>query len=311
MSNQTIQNPSQPLVLALGTFDGVHLGHQALVAQAASLAKKLRARLAVFTFTDLPGKLLNRPTARLCSIEEQERLLLRAGADRVDRVEFTPAFASLTPEDFFSFLQERYPLVGLAAGFNYTFGKFGAGSAQTLQELGRERGIAVEIAEPVLFGAEPISSTRIRARISEGDMPGAAALLGRPYTLSGRVVAHRQVGRKLGFPTANIEPGDLLLPLDGVYASTVTLENAAYAAVTNVGTNPTFGQGERTVETYILNEQLSLYTKKISVSLHRRLRAETAFASPQELSEQIGRDVEAAKKLFVSDRKGVYNAKGL
>ena len=298
-------------VLALGMFDGVHVGNQALVRQAVQAARALDAQTVAFTFTDAPGKLLHLPVTSLSTPDQRTRWLKEAGADRVDMVDFTRAFADLSPEGFLDYLQDRYDVAGLAAGFNYTFGKFGAGTARTLKELGERHGFQVFIAEPVLLDGEPVSSTRIRTLVNEGQMERAGALLGRPYTLSGPVVSARRIGHRLGYPTANVEAGEQLLPPDGVYATYALADGVAYPAVTNVGRNPTVAGKQRTVETYILNEELSLYGTDLSVSFLSRLREERTFPTLEALSEQIGRDVQTAKKLFDSAKKTVYNQQGL
>lgn len=308
MSEQMKQHRS---VLALGMFDGVHVGHQALVRQAVQAARALDAQTVAFTFTDAPGKLLHLPVTSLSTPDQRTRWLKEAGADRVDMVDFTRAFADLSPEGFLDYLQDRYDVAGLAAGFNYTFGKFGAGTARTLKELGERHGFQVFIAEPVLLDGEPVSSTRIRTLVNEGQMERAGALLGRPYTLSGPVVSARRIGHRLGYPTANVEAGEQLLPPDGVYATYALADGVAYPAVTNVGRNPTVAGKQRTVETYILNEELSLYGTDLSVSFLSRLREERTFPTLEALSEQIGRDVQTAKKLFDSAKKTVYNQQGL
>ena len=298
-------------VLALGMFDGVHLGHRALIRQAAQAAKSLDAQTVAFTFTDAPGKLLHLPVTSLSTPEQRRAWLTETGADRVDMVDFTQAFADLSPEAFVDYLQERYRIAALAAGFNYTFGKYGAGTAKTLRELGEAHGFQVLIADPVLVDAEPVSSTRIRTLVSEGRMGEARDLLGRPYTLTGTVMANRRIGRRLGYPTANLEAGEQLLPPDGVYATFAEVEGVSRPAVTNVGRNPTVEGKRRTVETYLLNEDMSLYGTELSVAFLARLREEETFPSLEALSRQIGRDVEAAKKVFDSEKKTVYNPQGL
>lgn len=308
MSEQRIQPKA---VLALGMFDGVHVGHQALLRQAAEAARAFCAQTVAFTFTDAPGKLLRLPVIPLSTPEERTRWLREAGADRVDMVDFTQSFADLSPEGFVGYLQDRYDIAALAAGFNYTFGKFGAGTAETLRGLGEEHGFQVFIADPVLVDGAPVSSTRIRACIGGGDMEAAEALLGRPYTLTGPVVSARRIGHTLGYPTANLGTGEQLLPPDGVYATLALVDGAAYPAVTNVGKNPTVAGRQRTVETYLLDEDLSLYGAKLSVAFLSRLREERTFATLDALAQQIGRDVAAAKKLFVSRKKTVYNPKCL
>ena len=308
MSEQTIRPNS---VLALGMFDGVHVGHQALLSQAARAARALQAQVVAFTFTDAPGKLLHRPGTILSAPRQRTAWLQAAGADRVDMVDFTQDFADLSPEDFVRYLLDRYDVAALAAGFNYTFGKYGAGTAETLRELGAKHGFQVIIAEPVVADGESVSSTRIRALIARGDMEAARRLLGRPYTLIGPVVSARHIGRTLGYPTANLATGEQLLPPDGVYATCALADGGIHPAVTNVGKNPTVAGKRRTVETYILNESMALYGAELSVAFLARLREERTFTSLDSLSEQIGRDVQAAKKLFDSEKKTVYNLKGL
>ena len=308
MNEQTKKSRS---VLALGMFDGVHLGHRALIRQAAEAARRLGAEAVAFTFTDAPGKLLHLPVISLSTPAQRVSWLKEAGADRVDMVDFTQSFADLSPEGFLAYLRERYDVAALAAGFNYTFGRYGAGTAETLKQLGAEHGFPVLIAEPVLLDGEPVSSTRIRARISEGAMEAAEALLGRPYTLTGSVVSARHLGHTLGYPTANLETGEQLLPRDGVYATYAVLDGAACPAVTNVGRNPTVAGLRRTVETFILDGAPSLYGAELSVAFLSRIREERSFPSLEALSRQIGEDVKTAKKLFDSEKKTVYNPKGL
>ena len=288
-------------------FDGVHVGHQTLLTQAAGAAWALDAQTVAFTFTDAPGKLLHLPVTSLSTPKQRTAWLKEAGADQVDMVEFTQDFADLSPEGFVEYLQARYDVAALAAGFNYTFGKYGAGTAETLRELGAKHGFQVIIAEPVLVDGEPVSSTRIRALINEGKMEAARSLLGRPYTLTGPVVSARHIGHTLGYPTANLETGEQLLPPDGVYATLAEVDGVSRPAVTNVGRNPTVAGKRRTVETYLLDESLSLYGAELSVGFLSRLREERTFTSLEALSEQIGRDVDAAKKLFKSEKKTVYN----
>ena len=308
MNEQTKKSRS---VLALGMFDGVHLGHRALIRQAAEAARRLGAEAVAFTFTDAPGKLLHLPVISLSTPAQRVSWLKEAGADRVDMVDFTQSFADLSPEGFLAYLRERYDVAALAAGFNYTFGRYGAGTAETLKQLGAEHGFPVLIAEPVLLDGEPVSSTRIRARISEGAMEAAEALLGRPYTLTGSVVSARHIGHTLGYPTANLETGEQLLPRDGVYATYAVLDGAACPAVTNVGRNPTVAGRRRTVETFILDGAPSLYGAELSVAFLSRIREERSFPSLEALSRQIGEDVKTAKKLFDSEKKTVYNPMGL
>lgn len=278
-------------IVCLGMFDGVHAGHQALLKEAARLADG-RYRVVVFTFKNHPAALFSGQVSCLSQNEQRERWLKESGADEVKVVPFTRAFAAQTPEDFLGALTRAFPVRGFVAGFNYTFGAGGSGTAATLAGYGETMGYVTSIVPPVMFEGEPVSSTRIREALRGGELKKAEEMLTRPYTLRGPIVGDRQIGRQLGFPTANMDTGSMVLPVDGVYASRIRLANGeTYPSVTNIGTNPTVNGQKRTVETHILRFSGDLYGTEPEVSLLAYLRAEQRFCDAHALSEAIENDI--------------------
>lgn len=287
-------------VVALGMFDGVHVGHQRLLDVARQEAERLKAVSAVYTFSNHPLSVLGGTPRLLTDVQTRRALLLGCGVDEVEMVPFDPALARSTPEAFLERLSRRWELAGVVAGYNYTFGDRASGTADTLRWLGHAHGFAVSILPPVLQDGAPVSSTRIRRLLEEaGDVAAAQALLGRPYRLSGSVIANRQNGRRFGFPTANIavEP-DAVLPLSGVYATRAYADRRSWMAVTNVGTNPTVHGDHVSVETHLLDFDGDLYGQRLCVDFCKRLRGEFTFASESALIERISLDVAAARQLL-------------
>lgn len=285
-------------VIALGTFDGVHLGHRQLIDAALALARENGLRPLIYTFSNHPGEAFG-----------QKARLLMAGPARIAALSalcetvadpFDAAFAAVEPADFIRMLTERFSMKTAVAGFNYTFGKGGAGDIALLRELGSQMGFSVCEIPPRTYAGAPISSSRIRAAVEEGDMEAAAAMLGRPFTLEGRVSAGKAIGHSLGFPTANLPAAeDQVLPAAGVYASWAILEDGdRRPAVTNVGSNPTVGGREITVETHILDVRENLYGRALEVAFARRLREDRRFSSREALAAQIGKDVSEARAVL-------------
>ncbi|MDO4571858.1 MAG: bifunctional riboflavin kinase/FAD synthetase [Clostridia bacterium] len=286
-------------VVALGMFDGLHIGHRALLARCRALAETLGALPAAYTFLNHPQTVLSAAgPARLLGAQEKRAMMEALGIGCVCMEPFTRELAALSPEGFIQRLAARWELRALVAGFNYSFGRDGAGGPETLRELGARYGFRAEVLGPVLFKGEPVSSTRIRSLLEDGDARAAADMLGAPYTLCGRVVKNRQIGRRIGFPTANIapEPGRVL-PAEGVYASEARVGDASWRAVTNVGKNPTVGGGRLSIETHLIGFDGELYGRELRVSFLARLRGETRFPSEEALRRQIALDVAAAKAL--------------
>lgn len=287
-------------VVALGMFDGVHIGHQRLLSETAALAGRLHAAAVACTFENHPLSVLGGRPRLLTDAAQRRELLLAAGMDQVRMERFDAALAHSTPERFVEHLASLWTLAGVVVGYNYTFGERACGTPETLRALGAQRGFAVAVLPPVSVGDEPVSSTRIRLLLErEGDVRRAAALLGRSYRLSGRVIPNRQNGRRFGFPTANIAAAqDAVLPLSGVYATRALAGGRWRPAVTNVGTNPTVHGDHVTVETHVLDFAGDLYGEALSVDFIERLRGERRFDSEQELVARIARDAARARELL-------------
>lgn len=284
-----------PAVVALGMFDGVHIGHRALIGRAVEEAKLLRAKPAVFTFSNHPMDVLGGTVKLLSGMKERNAMIRALGVEELVSETFTCTLAALEPDAFVDLLQARWDVKALVAGYNYTFGSRGLGTSETLKQLGKERGFEAIVVPPVLYEGEPVSSTRVREAVERGDVALAGALLGRMYSLSGRVVRNKRIGRRIGFPTANIEPEERrVLPPDGVYATIAYVRGAAYRAVTNIGTNPTIEGGRLSIETHILDFDADIYGEVLTVAFHSFLRGEIKFDSMEELKEQIVRDVQKA-----------------
>ena len=292
------QRPPQEAVVALGMFDGMHIGHRALVRQGVEIARTLGCVAGVYTFTNHPMAVLGDGVGMLSAPAEREAALRALGVEDVRMAEFTPALAAMRPEEFVGLLMEMWSLRGVVVGFNYTFGDKGLGTPETLAALGERYGFFTRVLPPVEFLDAPVSSSRIRACVEAGDMASAAGMLGRPYRLSGPVIRNRRIGRRIGFPTANLAPdGERALPKRGVYATKAAVEGATYPSVTNVGMNPTVNGGRLSIETHMIGFDGDVYGKTLTVEFCAYLRGERRFGSVEALKAQIGRDVEQAKAL--------------
>ncbi|HWS29148.1 MAG TPA: bifunctional riboflavin kinase/FAD synthetase [Clostridia bacterium] len=286
-------------VVALGMFDGVHAGHRRLLATAAALAKSEGLKFVVYTFKNHPLSVFQGSPKLLSGLDERVKLLRSFGADLVEADDFTPALAATEPEAFVKSLCGRFSMAIAVAGFNYTFGKNGAGNAALLNELGKKLGFKTREVAPYLFEGEPVSSTRIRTLLLEGELKEANAMLEREYSLSGTVVKNRRIGSTIGFPTANLGGVfDMALPKIGVYATRALVDNKTYQAVTSVGKNPTVGGKSVTVETHIMDFDRDIYGEPLTVSFVEYLRGELSFENVDELAGQIARDVERARKIL-------------
>jgi riboflavin kinase / FMN adenylyltransferase len=268
--------------VAVGTFDGVHLGHHRVLAAAADQAPALTPT--VVSFWPHPRIVLGNEVGLLTTLERRLELLADSGIDETLVVEFTPEVAEMAPE---SFVDEVLRPIGtelVVAGTDFRFGRGRTGDLDTLERLG----LAVE-----RVGLVPdVSSTALRALLREGDVGGAARLLGRPAEVEGRVVSGDARGGTLGYPTANLRvETDLLVPAYGIYAGWA----AGHRAAVSIGTNPHYGGHERRVEAFLLDFEGDLYGERLVVELWKRLREEQAFGSEAELVDQIGRDVGAAR----------------
>lgn len=294
-------SPVDPCVVTLGNFDGVHLGHRALFRRLLSKARQLQCRAAVYTFDPHPLKLLlpDRAPLMLNTQAEKRRLIAASHVDLLIEAPFTAELAAFSPEQFvdeilIAMLQVR----GLVIGYDYAFGKNRRGDANFLQEYCSARGISVDILKPVGADGQPYSSTRIRQMLSAGQVAEAVSLLGRHYNLEGEVVAGKQRGRKLGFPTANLVTEKEQLPAPGVYAVKVRHNLQEYNGVVNLGKCPTFENGKSTIEVHLLDFSDELYGQKIRIYFVERLRGEKKFSGLQELTDAIAADVVRARQIL-------------
>ena len=279
-------------------FDGVHLGHRALISRLLDEAKRLRAISVAYTFSNHPLEVLGGSVRLLSSIRERNQTLLALGAEQVQSIPFTRETAVLSAEQFIGTISESYDIRALVVGYNYTCGAHGVGTPETLRNIGTRQGFSVSVVEPVLYGGEPVSSTRVREAVERGDVTLAQTLLKRRYTLSGKVVKNQRIGRRIGFPTANIDADPKrVIPADGVYATYAFVGGAAYRAVTNVGTNPTVHGTALTIETHLIDFDGDIYGETLTVAFRKRLRGEATFDSLDALKEQIRLDVSEAAAL--------------
>jgi len=299
------QVPSRPRVVSIGTFDGVHRGHQSLLERTVTQARELGLPALVLTFDPVPAAVL-RPDkfpGRICSAEEKLEQLGRSGVDEIVSLEFTIPFSRQTPEEFMARVA-RIGLVELWVGEAFALGKDRAGDVNRLREIGEELGFKVTAVPRLTNGEQVISSSAIRAAIMEGDVARARRLLGRPFRVHGEVIHGAHLGRAIGYPTANFLPPNDLVPLaDGIYASYAYLPGApdARPSMTYVGTRPTVDSGARQVETHIFDFDGDLYGQTIHVEVIERLRGDQKFASLDELIEQLGKDEQAARSVLQAD----------
>jgi riboflavin kinase / FMN adenylyltransferase len=284
--------------VALGTFDGVHLGHRRVVRAAVEHAPALDARSMAATFHPRPVSVLvpDRAPDAICSLTERITKLGDAGAEEVLVIPFTTDLASLTPEAFVDeVLVGRLGAVEVCVGQNFRFGHGRSGDPNRLRMLGEERGFGVTVAPLLLVNGEPVSSSRIRDLIRRGDVTTARALLGAPPMLDGTVIRGDGRGRELGVPTANITPpADRVLPAEGVYAGEVLVGERRYRGAISVGTNPTFDGGRAVrVEAHLLRFDQDLYGVAIQVEFHRFLRPQRTYTNVDELVRQMHEDIAA------------------
>jgi riboflavin kinase/FMN adenylyltransferase len=289
-------------VLTIGNFDGVHRGHLALFEKVKERAGAIRGCSAVMTFEPHPIRIMkpgNGP--RLITPTQQKiELIGRAGIDVLLCIPFTREFADISARDFVqNILVNRIGIKELVVGHDYAFGRNREGNIPLLREMGENLGFAVHLVEPIHVENTLVSSTSIRRLIQEGRLSEAKTLLGRDFQVEGTVVrGHNRGGRLLGFPTANLNPQDELLPRTGVYAVFVLVNGRTYNGVTNVGYNPTFRDKALSVETHILDFSKDIVGEKIKLTFLHRLRDEKAFKGLTELTDQISQDIRDAKQWF-------------
>ncbi|MCI0379681.1 MAG: bifunctional riboflavin kinase/FAD synthetase [Gemmataceae bacterium] len=300
-------------VVSLGNFDGVHLGHQTLLAEAVLLARRRDGPAVAVAFDPHPQQLLRPQTFQpiLTTMAYRAELLQAYGVDHVLVFQITPEFLKLSAREFFDrVLCEKLSARGIVEGFNFGFGHGREGNTALLQAWGKQANIEVVLVPAFEFAGKPVSTSRVRAELEAGRVTGATCLLARPYRLTGTVGPGQKRGQTLGFPTANLHELETLIPANGVYAARAHVLRGAdnanpspqgrrenWPAAVNIGPNPTFGENARKVEVHLIGFQGDLYGRELSVDLLERIRDVRAFSGPAALVEQLKEDVQRTKEI--------------
>lgn len=294
--------------VGLGNFDGLHIGHMALISTLVSECKKRNVPSLVYTFLTHPYNVLNKSKRKktsakplIITTEKKVQLLDKSGVDLLYLDRFDQDYAKMSPNAFVkNILVEKFNIKLAVVGFNYTFGYKGEGNAELLRALGEKYKFDVVVIPPIKIDNDIVSSTLLRKHIERGALEKVRLFTGRDYSIYGIVEVGRQIGTKLGYPTANIIPEDyLILPRKGVYITRTQLDGKIYNSITNIGKNPTFGgQKHTTVETHIFGREGNMYGKRIEVFFLEMLREEKIFLDSESLREQIRADIMAAKEFF-------------
>jgi riboflavin kinase / FMN adenylyltransferase len=291
--------------LAIGVFDGLHVGHQAVIGRALESSRQSSGHAVVVTFDPHPVRVLRPEKAPrlLTSTRHKVRLIDKLGVDAVLLLEFTLEFSKTSPEIFIEKLsQAARHLNQICVGQEWTFGANRSGSIRLLEKMAPKLGFQVASVAPILVDQRVVSSTLIRSAVESGDLASAAKYLGRDFTILGTVTEGRQLGRRLGFPTANLQAHNELFPPDGVYAAKAWFREREYGGVVNIGIRPTIENesGERTLELHLFDFDQQIYGEDIEVAFVQYLRAEQKFAGVDELQRQIRRDAELARQIYHS-----------
>lgn len=294
-------------VITVGTFDGVHLGHRRVLEEIARRAKEAQRRSLLVTFEPHPLEVVNPPAAPplLTLADERREILAQSELDAVVFLRFTRELSQYTPEEFVRLLIDEFHLRELVVGYDHGLGRGRAGDVSVLRELGKKLGFTVDVVGAVTVDGKPVSSTLVRRAVAGGDLVTAGRLLGRPYSLTARVVPGAGRGGELGYRTINLAVPDRrkLLPPDGVYAVRVEWSRGKSDGMMHQGPRPTFGETERSLEVHLFDTNAELYGQEVKLWWVARLRDIVAFRSPEALRAQLDRDLAAARHaLTVSDR---------
>lgn len=294
----------RPQAMALGYFDGVHLGHQQVIGGAVAYARAHGIPASVMTFHPKPREVLRKEkhSNYITPLSEKLEVMARLGVDQLFVVRFDEAFSHISPttfvEEFLTALEVKHAVVG----FDYAFGYKGEGNPEMLRELGKGQ-MTVDVIQPWLLSGLKVSSTLIRKHLSEGEVEEANRLLGRPYTVHGTVIAGEGRGNTIGYPTANVDPTDAyLIPCNGVYAIQVYLSEKKYDGVMNIGVKPTFHKDgmKQTLEAHLFDFNEDIYGEQVRIEFIEYIRPEQRFSSVQELIAQIHRDADTVRAILAS-----------
>ncbi|MCB2292094.1 bifunctional riboflavin kinase/FAD synthetase [Clostridium algoriphilum] len=279
--------------IALGSFDGLHLGHMHLINRTVELAKKNNVKSMICTFENHPLSVINKEICPKIIMDNKTKisLLENTGIDIVNLAKFDKKFMNITPENFIKNMVKCYNAKGIVVGFNYRFGYKNLGDVEMLQKYSSILGYKLYVCEAISTNEEVVSSSKIRHLIAEGNIIKANELLGRPHTIIGKVIKGKQLGRTIGFPTVNLNYNkEYILPKGGVYYTVVEYNNYLYKAITNIGYNPTVEGGKLSVETHILNFDKQIYSELVKINFINRIRDEVKFNTIGELKQQLEKD---------------------
>ncbi|MCL2140348.1 MAG: bifunctional riboflavin kinase/FAD synthetase [Dehalococcoidia bacterium] len=293
--------PTGNTLISVGMFDGMHIGHQALINQLVNRARAQKTPSIVITFKQHPSALLSpqNMAQSIISLDERIKLLKKQEIDYVLALTFSPELAALGAEAFVQLLMRHLLMQGMVLGWDFALGHHREGSLDTLCSLGRRLGFSTEVVAPVKYQSYIVSSTAIRQLLATGDIATANAMLGRPFCLEGKVINGDGRGRELGFPTANlIFDRQQVLPADGVYAAKAILDDCIKPSAVFIGTRPTFGGKERIVEPHILDFERDIYNQKLKLAIIERLREEEKFPDAASLKKQIETDILQVQRLL-------------
>ncbi len=288
----------KPTVTALGNFDGVHKGHQELIRRTLRAADAAGLKSAVFTFSNHPRNLTGEhPVKNIIYADEKAAIIERLGIDYLFNIPFSDEIRVLSPSEFIDqLLIDRFCMKEGYCGFNYRFGYRAAGDPKTLMEQGLIKGFGLHVLEPYKIDGKIVSSTLIRELIESGSVDQCMKYMGRYYAIAGEVVVGNRLGKKIGFPTSNLNIDDRMVsPPNGVYITQSFYNGVCYPSITNVGCKPTIGEYQKNVETHIFNFEKELYGKMIRVEFLQKLRDERRFSSVEELSKEITANCITAK----------------
>jgi len=296
-------SPEKDMLLTIGVFDGVHLGHKYLLSQLTECARQQDLLSGVVTFRQHPQEVLS-PQTRLpflTDLAERTNLLKSEGIEAIVTLSFTSELAQLSARQFVSLLKRYLRMRGLVIGPDFTLGRNRAGNIDSLRTLGQDMNFTVTVIPPIMINGEVVSSTAIRNALANGDMKKVLNLAGHPFSLSGRVTSGAGRGLDLGFPTANLDiVPEQALPADGVYATWAYIDGKAFKSMTNVGKHPTFGGSQRIVEVYVLDYHSDLYRHELKIDIMARLRSEERFDTVDELKKQITEDIKQGRAILNS-----------
>ena len=293
--------PQKEMLLTIGIFDGVHLGHQRLLTHLRDEARRKGWLSGVVTFKSHPEAVLSKENKLLWldDLETRVRLLRDVGIDVVVTLPFSPELAQLTARSFVQLIKDNLKMRGLIVGPDFALGRGREGDAEKLRILGKEMGFSVEVIPAVVLDGQVVSSSAIRKALAQGDVKKVGKLIGRLFSLSGQVVSGDGRGRTLGFPTANLEiKSEQALPSDGVYATIAHAGHHLMPSVTNIGVRPTFEGSKHLVETYIFDYEGDLLGQNFTIDLVDKIRDEKRFDTEEKLKAQISRDVEQARRVL-------------